>query len=361
MNRILDDDVLTQLLGEAADSFQVPEEGPSFVLEELAIGQPRVRSRRLAKWGAVAAAVVVGILVVQAATGTAHVSTRARSTAAAGLAPNSASKDAASSPALASAPVPRAAAGTTSNAQKALDSVEAPVDATVAAPDGFSDGAKIVKTGTIALIVKDRQVSPVVTDITRKLTGLGGYVADSKTQEYGDAPSSTITIRMPVARFEEVITLVRGEGKVESSSTSGQDVTAQYADVDAQIRSLTAARERFLVILGRANTIGETLSVQQRIDAVQQQIDQLTGRLRVLKDQTSMGTLTVTVSEKAKAVGTHEQSGLSRSWDNAKHGFTSGVESLISKSGRGLLVLLVAVVCLVLLRTGWRLARRRLV
>ena len=135
-----------------------------------------------------------------------------------------------------------------------------------------------------------------------------------------------------------------------------------YADVSAKIQSLTAARDRFLTILSRANTIGETLSVQQRVDSVQLQIDSLRGRLRVLKDQTSLGTLTVTVSEKAKAEKKpHVQSGLSKSFDNAQHGFTGGVESLISQSGKGLLVLILAAAGLVILRTGWRLARRRLV
>jgi hypothetical protein len=233
--------------------------------------------------------------------------------------------------------------------------------------DGFADSAKIVKTGSIALIVGDGKVSGVVVKVQGIADGAGGYVSNQKSQEFGDDPTSTVTVRVPVSRFDRVVQAVRdqvknGVGKVDSSSTSGQDVTAQYADVTAQIQSLTAARDRFLTILSRANTIGETLSVQQRVDSTQLQIDQLKGRMRVLADQTSMGTLTVTVSEKAKAeTKPHVQSGLSRSFDNAKNGFTSGVESLISKSGKGLLALILAVVALVILRTGWRLARRRLV
>jgi hypothetical protein len=233
--------------------------------------------------------------------------------------------------------------------------------------DGFADSAKIVKTGSIALIVGDGKVSGVVVRVQGIADGAGGYVSNQKSQEFGDDPTSTVTVRVPVSRFDRVVQAVRdqvknGVGKVDSSSTSGQDVTAQYADVTAQIQSLTAARDRFLTILSRANTIGETLSVQQRVDSTQLQIDQLKGRMRVLADQTSMGTLTVTVSEKAKAeTKPHVQSGLSRSFDNAKNGFTSGVESLISKSGKGLLALILAVVALVILRTGWRLARRRLV
>ena len=371
MNSLLDDDALTRLLGEAADSFAVPD------VPDLTEDLPKRGTHRWLRWTAVAAALVVGVVVVQSVTGSSSPSTRTSASggASADLAapsseapatvpqkslladntyaqgPASGTSGSAASGAVAAAPVPLAARSSATGSGATTGS----------STEAFQDSAKIVKTGSVGLIVPDGKVSPVVDDITAKLKQQGGYVASSKSQEYGDSPSSTLTVRMPVDNFESVVRMVRSEGKVDSSSTSGQDVTAQYTDVSAQIRSLAAARSRFLLILGRANTIGETLSVQQQVDQVQQQIDQLTGRLRVLQNQTSMGTLTVTVSEKAKAVATHEQSGLSRSWDNAKHGFTSGIEALVSKSGRGLLVLLVAAVCLVLARFGWRLARRRLV
>jgi hypothetical protein len=385
---MLDDDVLTRLLGEAAESFPVPAEGPSFVLEELGVSQPRRAVPRLVKWTAAAAAVVAGVLVVQSFGG-ANMSTKqqlagapARSAAGYGAGTTGTTggtsgtgwtgNSYAATPGDASTQAERPALSVNPTAGLADLSKSTHGTATGSAPAAgapapFADAAKIVKTGSIALIVGDGKVSAVVVKVHGIAAGAGGYVSTEKSQEYGDDPTSTVTIRVPVDKFEGVVQAVRdqvnnGVGKVDSASTSGQDVTAAYADVSAQIQSLTAARNRFLVILERANTIGETLSVQQRVDSVQQQIDSLRGRLRVLSDQTSMGTLTVTVSEKAKAEKkAHVQSGLSKSWDNATHGFTSGVEALISKSGRGLLVLIIAAVGLVVLRTGWRLARRRLV
>jgi hypothetical protein len=170
-------------------------------------------------------------------------------------------------------------------------------------------------------------------------------------------------VRVPVSSYESVVQAVRKVGgKVASAESSGRDVTAQYADTAAQIESLKAARSRFLTILGGARTIGETLSVQQRVDSVQEQIDRLEGQRRVLANQSSLATLTVTVSEQADVVAqTHGRSGLAKAWDDARHGFTSGVEALIAHSGRALLVLLVGAAVLLLGRAGWRLARRRLV
>ncbi len=371
-NAMLDDDVLTRLLTEGAESFPVPE-----VELDNELPEKSQRYGKAVKWAAVAAALVGGVLVVQSLGGSTPIG-KAKVQAASG--DLSRSRLPAALPT--SAPladrgtkavglVPQAAAGapaqlSSTGTQLAPLSGSVPV-AAPNQPAPFDDGAKIVKTGTLALIVGDGKVSTVELKVEGIAAGAGGYVSKQKSQEYGDDPSSTVTVRVPVDKFEQVVAQVRNEvkngvGKVDSASTSGQDVTASYADVTAQIQSLTASRERFLVILGRANTIGETLAVQQRVDSVQQQIDSLKGRLKVLTDQTSMGTLTVTISEKAKAEKKAAvQSGLSKSWDNAKHGFTSGVESIISRSGKGLLVLIVAAIGLVILRTGWRLARRRLV
>jgi hypothetical protein len=375
---MLSDDDLARLLGETAESFPIPDEGPSFVLDELAVSTARPDRTRMLRWTAVAAALVVGVLVVKSF-GSTTVSTKqvpaALPSGAAGSTggtsgggTTSLTPDKTLRPGLTAAAGASAQTGSTwtsaSGAQQ-FASVPAPVSAPQT--PGFADSAKIVKTGSIALIVNQGKVSTVIGRVQTLAQAAGGYVAGSKSQEFGDDPTSTVSLRVPVDKFEGILQAVRdqvnnGAGKVDSSSSSGQDVTAQYADVNAQIQSLTAARDRFLTILSRANTIGETLSVQQRVDSVQLQIDQLKGQMRVLKDQTSMATLSVTVSEKPKAVkAAHVKSGLATSWGNAKHGFASGVESLISRSGKGLLALILAAVGLVVLRFGWRLARRRLV
>jgi hypothetical protein len=384
MNTMLSDDDLTRLLGAAAASFAVPDP----VLEEPAPAKPLLKRRSVRLLGA-AAAVAAIVIAIQSA----------------GVGVNSAKQSTvAGSPA--SADVSGAAAGTTNggladptygampstpNVQtysdqktvqgtsSALDAVAAPAlpvpqkaPATqgipsVAAPDAFDDSARIVKTGTIGLVVADGKVSSVVGKVRGIATTVGGYVASEKSEEYGDDPTSTLTLRVPVSTFERTMTAVRNEvnkgiGKVDTSSSSGQDITAQYSDIQAQIQSLTATRNRFLVILSRANTIGETLSVQERVDSTQLQIDRLEGQRRLLQKQSDLATVTVTVSEKPKSVAAAKaQSGLSKSWDNAKDGFTSGVESLISHSGRALLVLIVGALGLLVLRSGYRLARRRLV
>jgi hypothetical protein len=220
-----------------------------------------------------------------------------------------------------------------------------------------------VKTGTVALVVKDRQVSTTISAVQRAAKAQGGYIASSSSNEYGETPSGEVTIRVPVARFENLVAAVRGLAEVRTATTSGKDVTAQYSDIEAQLRTLRATRERFLVILSQTKTISEILTVQQRVDNVSGQIDRLEGSRKLLESQSDLSTLTVSVSEKDDPVVRvqADRNGLSQALHDAKDGFVTGVEGIIRHSGRALLWVLCLGVLALLARGSWRVARRSLV
>lgn len=353
---MLSDTELERLLGEAAGSFAVPD-------PELAAPAPakRVWQRRWPQVSAAAAVLVVGTLLLSGGGGggstlmsrdgfkAAEGSADGALDSGAGGGTTGGTGGAVAAPGAGAAP--RAPATVGGNVPAGLSAAVEP------------DAARVVKTGELSLVVDEGRVSATVQRLQVIVAGVRGYVADSTSSEAGERPSASITVRVPVASFDAVRAKVRAlPVKVVSETASGKDVTASYADTQAQIQSLKAARARYLAILGGAKTIAETLTVQQRVDEVQQQIDRLEGQRRVLADQSDYGTLSFTVAETAdELLATSAPSGWSKAWDDAKHGFSSGVQSLIAHSGRTLLVLLVGAALLLLGRAGWRLARRRLV
>ena len=379
MNAMLTDDDLVRLCAAAADSFAVPAEGPGSVRGQLAGAAPtRPWLRRRGVQLAGAASVVAVAAVLAQGIGGAHVRTTAAPASApaaadaggkllnggAVMAPSAGGGAGAAGTEGSATPV-QGPAASTQDAQRGPAAVSVPGAPVAGSKAIGADGAeaRVVKTGTITLVVDHGKVGVTVKKVQGVIAGARGYVADQNSQEIGDNPTATVTMRVPVASFEGAVQQVRDLGaKVVSVSSTGKDVTAAYADTAAQIASLKAARSRFLTILAGANTIGETLTVQQRVDDVQGQIDRLEGQRRVLQSQSDLATLTVTVSEKVDAaLKVAEPSGLALAWDRATHGFTSGVEGLIAHSGRALVVLVVVVLGLLVLRSGWRLARRRLV
>ncbi len=230
-----------------------------------------------------------------------------------------------------------------------------------AGPQG--DQGRVVKTGTVALIAKSGAVTPTLDSVGRAAREQGGSVFATQTQESGDTPSGTITVRVPVAQFDALVSAVRGLAEVRSVQTSGREVTAEYADLETRIASATAARNRLTTILGAAVSVAEVLAVQQQIDQTAATVDQLTGQLKVLKDQSDLSTLTVAVTETGDPAITssRDRGGFGAAFRDAFDGFTSGLQSLVAASGRALLVLL-SLAALTL--AGWglyKVGRRRLV
>ena len=171
-------------------------------------------------------------------------------------------------------------------------------------------------------------------------------------------PSGSVTLRIPVQAFDATVTAIRHfDGKVVSQQTAGEDVTSKYVDLQARLHSLTATRSSFERLLARATTIGETLEVQSRITDVQTQIEQLQGRLRVLNDQTTYGTLTVTVAEKGKApvvAKVHHRSGMSAAFHRSLDRFVNGVEAIVGIIGPLLLAVLLGGLAWLVARFAYR-------
>lgn len=378
---MLSEDDLTRLLGEAAQAYQVPAQGPGSVLEghedvPSAKAWPRRRGVQLT-----AAAAVVALAAVLAQGSGGGPSLKQDSTAAGAQRSSGDANGPAGGFASGGGTGGGTGGGAGGGTGGGVGAAPMPLGAMPPAVSGSEAAstaatlqfgtselssaaeARVVKTGGLSLVVDDGKVTVTVTKVTAVARSARGYISDSTSQEFGDSPSASVTMRVPVDSFEAVIGQIRAlKAEVVSQETSGQDVTATYADTEAQITSLKAARVRFLTILAGARTIGETLTVQQRVDDVQGRIDRLEGQRRVLENQSELATLTVTVGEKADAIlETSEQSGFAKAWADAKDGFTSGVEALIARSGRTLLVLIVATVGFFVARLGWRLARRRLV
>ncbi|MDT7545763.1 MAG: hypothetical protein QOE99_1873 [Actinomycetota bacterium] len=375
MSTIPDEDLST-LLDELASSYDVPSHGPDEILAAVA-EQPKPKPIVRHGWFQLsAAAAVIGAgLVFLASTGTNSESAGSGATATSAhvKAPAATTRDvgksfttngtAAGSGGAAAAP---AAGGLAPVAPVPAAVVpQAPLAPVVNAPPTDSGEARVVKTGSIALVVKDKKVSPTLKAVNKAASLEGGYIASSSSEEFGDTPSGEVTIRVPVDRYEKLVDRIRGlDAQVRTATSSGKDVTAQFTDLESQLRTLNATRDRFLTILGQTKTISEILTVQQRVDNVSGQIDRIEGQKKLLASQSDLSTLTVSVSESGDPVvkATNKpRSGISQAFTDARDGFVNGVEAIIRHSGGFLLFLICAAVVLLLGRLSWRVARRRMV
>lgn len=169
--------------------------------------------------------------------------------------------------------------------------------AALATEDTIGTEQRVIKSGSIEMTAED--VSETVTDIGTLATAAGGFVQSSALSEDEQGQSSGyITVRVPSATFETAMTDIKALGvHVDNESVSGEDVTAQYIDIEARLSAAQAQEAQYLIILEDATTVGEVLAVQEHLADVRSEIEALQGQLTYLADRTDLSTITVSVSE----------------------------------------------------------------
>jgi hypothetical protein len=206
-------------------------------------------------------------------------------------------------------------------------------------------GPDIVKTAGISIEVKAGGFETAFNAATTIAGRYGGYVEDSSMRGI-KAKSAELTIRVPATGFDRAMNDLRGLGSVEGQSISGQDVTAQFVDLDARLRTWQAQEAVLLRLMRRATSIESTLRVQNQLQDVQFRIEQIKGQLRLLENQTSLATIDVSLREVGAVVGVrpmeaHDRPSLGEAWDRAVDGFLGVIFAVVV--GLGYLIPLAAI------------------
>jgi hypothetical protein len=149
------------------------------------------------------------------------------------------------------------------------------------------------------LIVRDASLTIEVDDVQKAdqeiralVDATGGYVLSSSASGSDTDTVIYASLKIPSEKLDSVITAVeRLAHKVVYRSMSGSDVTEEYVDLEARLASLEAARDRLLVLLEKAANVEEAVQVNAALTDVQTQIEQITGRMRYLRQGAAMSSL----------------------------------------------------------------------
>ncbi|MCU1272005.1 MAG: hypothetical protein JWN74_3299 [Acidobacteriaceae bacterium] len=170
----------------------------------------------------------------------------------------------------------------------------------VAALSGAEPERKMIRTASMDLLVTNpRQTSEKIRVLAEQA---GGFLVSSETNGGENASSASLTIRVPVDKFEQVRAQIRSLGlRVESEKLEAQDVTKQYVDLAARLRNLRAQETQYLGILKQARTVKDTVEVSDKLNEVRGEIEQQQAEFDALSKQVSTVALTVSLRAEAEA------------------------------------------------------------
>jgi hypothetical protein len=128
-------------------------------------------------------------------------------------------------------------------------------------------------------------------------------------------------VRIPSKDFDKFVeTIGKGVEKFDYREIITQDITAEYLDVEARIKTKKEMENRYLAILQKARNVTEMLEIERQLGEVRGEIESMEGRLRFLKNQVSFSTLSISfyknIAYQGDSFWTRLGDSFHNGWDN---------------------------------------------
>ena len=168
---------------------------------------------------------------------------------------------------------------------------------------------RIIRNATLTLEVE--QPAKAMQRVSTIAEARGGFVVTSDSVKHtganGSAPYEVVTVelRVPAAQFDATLADIRAAGgSVTAQKITGKDVTEEYIDLEARLRTQRALEAQLMEIMKRADAVEDAISVQRELTNVRTEVERVEGRRRFLENQSSLSTISVTLQPPAPLIGT---------------------------------------------------------
>lgn len=232
-------------------------------------------------------------------------------------------------------------------------------------PAGYFDGRKIIRNAEVSVEVTD--LDKALSRVSEIVWRAGGVITDSwasgEAYTEGTVKESRLTLRIPADRYDQVIPQLRELGRIASERSFTQDVTEEYVDIEARMKSLEEQERRLQALFGRANTIEEIMRVENELTRVRAEIDSLKGRQRYLDDRVDFSMIQLQLRQTPLAAKQVTPPGWQGMWQRAADAFIVVSNGLLAMAA-SLVVFVAGLIPVLLVFTPigalvWYVARSR--
>ena len=140
---------------------------------------------------------------------------------------------------------------------------------------------QIISQGSMSVQVAD--VPTAAARVRAIAEGVGGFVEQLSSNGVGEFQQSTITVRVPQAEFFSVFEQIKALGEVQNENAGSVDVTEQFIDLEARLKSAQREELSLLSLLDRANVISEILTIERELTRIRGELERLQGQLNFLE------------------------------------------------------------------------------
>jgi len=156
----------------------------------------------------------------------------------------------------------------------------------------------VIKNGSLSVSVDDPEAS--LGQVDQLVKAEQGTITSQTIRTQDDKTFVNMVIQVPPDNFEETLAKLRdlrARGtRVLNDTVSGQDVTEQYVDLEAQYRNLQATRDAYQKLLDKVTAVSDIISLTREVANIQTQMDQIKGRQNLLAQKSAISTINLSLS-----------------------------------------------------------------
>ena len=135
---------------------------------------------------------------------------------------------------------------------------------------------KLIKEGSITFETSDtKSTKKLIEQVSKKYKG---YLSEDNEFDYGYRIQHNVTIRIPSNNFDNLLNEISNSvNEIEDQNISVKDVTEEYVDVEARLKSKKVVEERYISLLSKAHNVGDILQVEHELGRIREEIERVRG------------------------------------------------------------------------------------
>lgn len=187
---------------------------------------------------------------------------------------------------------------------------------------------KLIKNGHVTFQTDSLAHRKTVVD--KAVKDFDAYIEQENQYTSYNREDIVTTVRVPAIHFDAFLEAVTvGVGTFDDKSIGVDDVTEEFVDVEARIKTKKELKLRYIKLLDKAESITSIMEIEREMAALQAEIESYEGRLKYLSGSVKYATITLNYYRMLD-VPTHFDNKFENAFSNGWQGFVWFFVALVS-------------------------------